>query len=50
LFCFLLYPLFEFLEHLLRYVVFVIVCIVFHSFCFLFGSSGIECIVVRWYL
>jgi hypothetical protein len=35
---FLLYPLVEFLEHLLWYVVvFAIVCIVFYSFCFLFG-------------
>jgi len=45
---FLLYPLVEFLEHLLWYVVVLaIVCIVFYSFCFLFGSNGRECILLR---
>ena len=27
-----------------------IVCIIFHSFCFFFGSSGIEYILEMWYL
>jgi len=48
LLCFLLYPLVEFLEQLLWYVVvYAIVCIVFQSFCFLFGCSGREGILVR---